>query len=125
MRNPLLRSLAAQVKGLSLWLFAIVVLAVPALAQTQITSGTIQGTVLDANGAAVPGAAVDLKNTETNFSRSLTTDDDGRFAALQLPPGRYTVTVSFGRIFPTVRFTRPSPYWRASVESEPCAMPSS
>lgn len=94
MRNPLLRSLTAQVSGLSLCLFTIVVLTTSALAQTQITSGTIQGTVLDANGAAVPGAAVELKNTETNFSRSLTTDDDGRFAALQLPPGRYTVTVS-------------------------------
>src|SRR6267378_6402433 len=94
MRNPLLRSLAVQVRGLSLCLFAIVVLAAPALAQTQITSGTIQGTVLDANGAAMPGANVEVKNTETNFSRSLTTDDDGRFAALQLPPGRYTVTVT-------------------------------
>jgi hypothetical protein len=94
MRNPLLRSLAVQVKGLSICLFAIVVLATGVLAQTQITSGTIQGTVLDANGAAVPGADVELKNAETNFSRSLTTDEDGRFAALQLPPGRYTVTVS-------------------------------
>jgi len=94
MRNPLLRSLTAPVRVLSLCLFAIVVLTASALAQTQITSGTIQGTVLDANGAAVPGAAIELKNTETNFSRSLTTDDEGRFAALQLPPGRYTVTVS-------------------------------
>jgi hypothetical protein len=94
MRNALLRSLTSQVSGLSLCLFAIVVLTTSALAQTQITSGTIQGTVLDVNGAAVPGAAVELKNTATNFSRSLTTDDEGRFNALQLPPGRYTVTVS-------------------------------
>ncbi len=94
MHNPLLRSLAAQVKGLSLCLFAIIVLASSAFAQTQITSGNIQGTVLDANGAALPGAAVELKNIETNFSRSLTTDEEGRFVALQLPPGRYTVTVS-------------------------------
>src|SRR6266404_5530521 len=94
MRNPLHRSLATKVRELSLCLFTIVVLTSSALAQTQITSGTIQGTVLDANGAAVPGAAVELKNTETNFSRNATTDEDGRFAALQLPPGRYTVTVT-------------------------------
>ncbi|MEP6741719.1 MAG: TonB-dependent receptor [bacterium] len=94
MRNPLLRSLVGQVKGLSLCLFALVVLVISAPAQTQITSGTIQGTVLDANGAAVPGASVELKNAETNFSRSLTTDEDGRFVALQIPPGKYTVTVS-------------------------------
>src|SRR6185369_17696285 len=73
----------------------LALLIVPTIvAQTQITTGTIQGTVLDANGAAVPGAAVELKNTETNLSRSLTTDEEGRFNALQLPPGRYTVTVS-------------------------------
>ena len=94
MRNPLDRSLTALVRGFSLCLFTIVMLTTSALAQTQITTGTIQGTVLDANGAAVPGAAVDLKNAETNFSRSLTTDDEGRFNALQLAPGRYTVTVS-------------------------------
>ena len=35
MRNPLLRSLAVQVKGLSLCLFAILVLATGVLAQTQ------------------------------------------------------------------------------------------
>ena len=86
MRNALLRSFAPRVKGLSICLFAIVALTSAALAQTQITTGTIQGTVLDANGAAVPGADVELKNIDTNFSRNLTTDDEGRFIALQLPP---------------------------------------
>ena len=42
-----------------------------ALAQTQSTTGTIQGTVVDANGAVVPGANVEIKNLDTNFSRSL------------------------------------------------------
>jgi hypothetical protein len=94
MNTPLVRSFAVQVKGLGTSLFVVVFLAVGALAQTQITSATIQGTVTDANGAAVPGASVQLKNTETNFVRDLTTDEDGRFVALQLPPGRYTVTVA-------------------------------
>jgi hypothetical protein len=94
MRNALLRSLAAQAKGLGISLFVIFMLAFAAAAQTQITTGTIQGTVLDANGAAVPGANVEVKNLDTNFVRTTTSDDDGRFVALQLPPGRYTVTVS-------------------------------
>jgi len=94
MRNPPLRSFAVWVKGLSICLLVTVVFAASAVAQTQITSGTIQGTALDANGAAVPGASVELRNTGTNFVRDLTTDDDGRFIALQLPPGRYTITVS-------------------------------
>ena len=45
-------------------------------------------------GPLFPGASVEVKNVETNFSRSLTTDEDGRFVALSLPPGKYTVTVS-------------------------------
>src|SRR5438876_2409845 len=69
-------------------------MALPALSQTQITTGTIHGTVVDANGAALPGASVELKNPDTNFVRTVTTDDEGRFIALQLPPGRYTLTVS-------------------------------
>jgi outer membrane receptor for ferrienterochelin and colicin len=63
-------------------------------AQTQITTGTIQGTVTDPKGAVVPGANVEVKNLETNLVRTFTTDEDGRFVALQLPPGHYTVTVS-------------------------------
>jgi hypothetical protein len=71
-----------------------VVLAVPASSQTQITTGVIQGTVTDPTGAVVPGAAVEVKHTATNFARTLTTGTDGRFVALQLPPGSYQVTVS-------------------------------
>src|SRR6267143_5905746 len=94
MRNPLLRSLAVLIKGVSLCLFALVMLASTTLSQTQITTGTIQGTVTDANGAIVPGATVEIKNLDTNFSRTLTSDDGGRFVALAMPPGRYTVTVT-------------------------------
>ena len=94
MRNALLRSFALGVKGMSICLFVTLVFASTAFAQTQITTGTIQGTVLDANGAAVPGANVAVKNVDTNFERTTTSDDDGRFIALQLPSGRYTVTVS-------------------------------
>src|SRR6266850_8218355 len=62
--------------------------------QTQITTGTIQGTVADTNGAVVPGANVEVKNLDTNLVRTLSTDDGGRFVALALPPGPYSVTVS-------------------------------
>src|SRR3984893_1109051 len=89
MRNPLLRSFA-----LSNCLLVTLLFAASVVAQTQITTGTIQGTVLDANGAAVSGANVEVKNIDTNFARTTTSDDEGRFVTLQLPPGRYTVTVS-------------------------------
>src|SRR6185369_13992241 len=63
-------------------------------AQTQTTAGVIQGTVLDEQGGAVPGANIEVKNVDTNFTRTLTTDSDGRFVFLQLQPGRYLVTAS-------------------------------
>ncbi len=94
MRNPLLCSFAQWAKGVSICLFVLFLFAATVAAQTQITTGAIQGTVQDANGAAVAGAEVEVKNADTNFIRTTTTDEEGRFVALQLPPGRYTVTVT-------------------------------
>jgi len=93
MRKALLRSFGSLVSGLATCLF-ITLSFTAALAQTQITSGTIQGTVVDANGAAVPGATVEIRETQTNYTRNTTTDDEGRFVALLLPSGKYTITVS-------------------------------
>ena len=57
MRNPLLCSFAQWAKGVSICLFVPFLFAATVAAQTQITTGAIQGTVQDANGAAVPTAA--------------------------------------------------------------------
>src|SRR5687768_9669999 len=43
-----------------------------------ITSGTIQGTISDEQGAVVAGATVEARNVDTNFTRSFSTDEDGR-----------------------------------------------
>jgi hypothetical protein len=67
-------------------------LAAPAAAQSQITTAVIQGAVADSSGAVLPGVDVSVRNVDTNFMRSLVTDREGRFAALQLPSGRYTLT---------------------------------
>src|SRR5262249_41381439 len=64
------------------------------LGQTQITTGVIQGTVLDEQGAIVAGASVEVKNPDTNFSKKIDTGSDGRFVFLQLQSGRYLLTVS-------------------------------
>jgi outer membrane receptor protein involved in Fe transport len=68
-------------------------LAPIAWAQTQITTGVVQGTVVDPSGAVVPGAEVEVRNIGTNARRTLTTGEDGRFVFLQLASGPYTVTV--------------------------------
>ncbi len=69
-------------------------LASPALAQSQATTGVIEGTVSDTQGGRLPGASVTLLNTGTNFSRELTTDPDGRFRGLLLPLGSYRLSVT-------------------------------
>src|SRR3954469_8410045 len=94
MRNRLLRSIPSLITGCGLFLFLALMLTFSAHAQTQITAGTVQGTVTDQAGAVVPGANVEVRNLETNLVRTFNTDEDGRFVALQLPPGHYTVTIS-------------------------------
>src|SRR5438046_538242 len=94
MHNIKFSTFARMVGGFGVTLFIALAMATVASSQTQSTTGTIQGTVTDANGAIVPGANVEIKNLDTNFSRTLTTDDGGRFVALALPPGNYSVTIS-------------------------------
>ena len=65
-----------------------------ALAQSQATTGVIEGTVTDEGGAPLPGAGVSIRNTATNFERTTVTGSDGRFRGLALPLGPYRVTVS-------------------------------
>ena len=82
------------IRLVALGLPLVLALASGVFAQTQITAGVIQGTVLDEQAGVVPGANVEVKNPDTNFSRTLTTNADGRFVFLQLQPGRYVLTVS-------------------------------
>lgn len=86
--------MALRVPRVYTYLVVYLALAIPAWAQTQITTGVIQGTVSDATGALMPGVNVDIKNVETNLTVTRATDSDGHFIALQLPPGRYEVTFS-------------------------------
>jgi hypothetical protein len=74
-------------------LFVMMIFSAGAIAQ-QITTGVIQGTVTDAAGAVTPGAEVTARNLDTNLAKTVNVDSDGRFAFLQLQPGRYTLTVS-------------------------------
>ena len=74
-----------------------------AWAQSQATTGLIEGTVVDESGAAVPGASVTFRNTATNFERQATTDKDGRFRGSLLPLGPYKVSVSLAGFATMVR----------------------
>ncbi len=72
-----------------------VLCAVPAVvAQSQATTGVIEGTARDEAGGVLPGVTVTLTNTATNFEKQLVTDEAGRFRGLLLPLGPYRVTAS-------------------------------
>jgi hypothetical protein len=58
------------------------------------TQGAIAGTVVDASGALIPGAAVALHNDGTGAEFKLVADESGYFKAPLVPPGTYTVTIS-------------------------------
>ncbi len=73
------------------------------LAQSQATTGVIEGTVADEAGAPLPGASVALRNTATNFEKTTTSGPDGRFRGLALPLGPYRVTVNLAGFTTLVR----------------------
>lgn len=72
-------------------LLVLVVILMVGAAYSQ-TTGTILGTVQDETGAVLPGATVTLTNAETGFTRTLVTNDQGRYRAPNLPLGDYQVT---------------------------------
>jgi hypothetical protein len=57
------------------------------------TSSAISGTVLDASGAALSGAAITATEVDTKAVRTVQTNQDGRFLFSQVNPGTYTVSV--------------------------------
>jgi outer membrane receptor protein involved in Fe transport len=72
----------------------IIFAAFPATASAQLLYGSIVGTVEDASGAVVPGAAVTLTNTETGTARETKADEQGRYTVLSLLPGNYDMVVT-------------------------------
>jgi len=76
------RSFAVLVASLSL--------AGSALAQS---TGSIQGTVVDATGAPVPKASIDVKNQATGEEHDTSTDAAGRYLVPSLSVGSYRIEV--------------------------------
>jgi hypothetical protein len=66
--------------------------AMPVLAQ--LPTATLLGTVTDPQGAVVAGATVTARNTDTGFSRSVTTGAEGTYRLNALSVGNYEVEVT-------------------------------
>ena len=70
---------------------AILLLAGNLLAQSQSTTGNIEGRVVDPQGAVVPNVSVSATNQDNGFGKTVTTTEDGNFVFVLLPPGNYKV----------------------------------
>lgn len=57
----------------------------------QTTTATLEGVVKDTTGAILPGATIRVKSIETGISRTLLTDDAGRYRIPGLAPGNYEI----------------------------------
>ena len=64
-----------------------------AAAQENINSASISGRVTDPSGDIVTGAQVTTRQTDTNQTRAVTTDQEGRFRFAYLKIGRYEIRV--------------------------------
>src|SRR5215472_4188130 len=75
-------------------LFLLMLLVgIPALAQSLGNAGTITGTVTDPSGAVLPGAKVTITNPVTGHTAQTTTAGDGTFRFNNLPPNSYQLEV--------------------------------
>jgi hypothetical protein len=69
----------------------------------QTTGATLQGAITDSQGAALPGVAVVVRNTETGLTREETTDARGWYRMPALPPGLYEIRCQLASFATQVR----------------------
>ena len=73
--------------------FAVSLLAVPFFASAQqALTGTITGSITDASEAAISGAQVAARNTDTGLERTTMSGGGGLYTLTLLPVGEYEVT---------------------------------
>jgi hypothetical protein len=77
-----------------MFLFCLLAILSSACLRAQITSSTMYGQVMDATGAAVPGAQVSVSNTDTNLIRTMETNSAGEYRIELLPVGSYRVEIT-------------------------------
>ena len=58
------------------------------------SSGTVRGSVLDPSGAAIKGAAVEIQNPISHYSRATATDAQGNFEFDNIPYNNYHLSAS-------------------------------
>ena len=84
-------------RGIPSKLLVLVLVAIAgvfvAVSAAQSYRGSLQGTVQDGSGAAVPSAKVTLRGAEFSFEREVASDSSGAFRMDDVPPGTYHLVV--------------------------------
>lgn len=75
-------------------LFRVFVLFVSSVSVFAQSLTSLNGIVEDPSGALIPGAAVELLNTENGTKRSVRSDAGGAYAFPQVSPGLYQITAT-------------------------------
>src|SRR5947209_3737289 len=75
-------------------LFLLFTALAPECAAQAVSVAEVGGVVADATGAAVPGAVVNITETEKHQIRTTNTDNDGRYVLPNLPVGPYELEVN-------------------------------
>ena len=75
--------------------FALTLITCTWSCYAQISQASLQGTVNDNSGAAIPGAAVTLRNKGTAATRAAITDASGQYSFTNLDPAEYTLSTAF------------------------------
>ncbi len=100
----------------SMTLLVAVLLCLSTVGFAQETTGSIEGTIKDPAGAVVPNVTVTITNAKAavsgttttgigaGFKRTSTTNDEGFFRVLQVPPGTYDLVTSASSGFGEARY---------------------
>lgn len=88
-----------------MFLVCLLILATSAFGQSQATTGNIEGRVVDPSGAVIPGVTVTATNQATGFEKNVTTDSDGNYRIILMPPGSYAVKISSPSGFQSASFS--------------------
>ncbi|MEK7724633.1 MAG: carboxypeptidase-like regulatory domain-containing protein, partial [Acidobacteriota bacterium] len=81
---------------------AAMILTCSVFGQSDVSTATLSGTVLDPNNAPIAGASVTVTNVEKGISKDTISDEQGDFRVPLLQPGKYEIRVE-SRGFQTYR----------------------
>ncbi|MGH9158467.1 MAG: carboxypeptidase regulatory-like domain-containing protein [Vicinamibacteraceae bacterium] len=97
------RAQGDRAQGIVIVCWCTLLASAPSRVLGQVTTGSISGTVKDASGGVLPGAAVTAISVETNFSRSEVTNERGQYSLQFLPVGTYRLEAVLSGFNPFVQ----------------------